>query len=29
MILGAVLYTLSVLNFWAAELQTRRRASAA
>jgi predicted MFS family arabinose efflux permease len=29
MILGAVLYTLSFLNFWAAELQTRRRASAA
>lgn len=27
MILGAVLYTLSFLNFWAAEIQTRRRAA--
>jgi len=26
MILGAVLYTLSFLNFWAAEMRTRRRA---
>jgi hypothetical protein len=29
MILGAVLYTLSFLNFWAAEMQTRRRAAQA
>lgn len=29
MILGAVLYTLSFLNFWAAEMQTRRRAARA
>jgi hypothetical protein len=27
MILGAILYTLSFLNFWAAEMQTRRRTS--
>lgn len=27
MILGAVLYTLSFINFWAAEMQTRRRAA--